>query len=85
MTTPLYKQYENADPIGVHVLSNWGGLVILDINDADGIAVAAFNWGTGHQKIRRHQIHSTYTGRAYIRKNGTRFYFDQIMRTNGGY
>jgi hypothetical protein len=47
--------------------------------------VAAFNWGTGHQKIRRHQIHSTYTGRLYIRKNGTRFYFDQIMKTNGGY
>ena len=85
MRTPLYKQYENADPVGVHVLSNWGGLVILDINDTEGIAVAAFNWGTGHQKIRRHQIHSTYTGRAYIRKNGTRFYFDQIIRTNGGY
>ena len=85
MSTPLYKQYANAEPLGVHVLSNWGGLVILDINEATETAVVAFNWGTGHQKIRRHQIHSTYTGRNYIRKNGTRFYFDQIMKTNGGF
>ena len=85
MRTPLYKQYENAEPLGVHTLSNWGGLVILDINEATETAVAAFNWGTGHQKIRRHQIHSTFTGRNYIRKNGTRFYFDQIMKTNGGF
>lgn len=85
MTLPLYKQYENAEPVGVHTLSNWGGLVILDIDEADEIAVAAFNWGTGHQKIRRHKINYTYTGRPYIRKNGTRFYFDQIMKTNGGF
>lgn len=77
---PLYKQFENAEPIGIYTMSNWGGLVILEIDAAAEIAIAAFNWGTGHQKIRRHKIQYSALGRPYIRKNGTRFYFDQIMR-----
>ena len=77
---PLYKQFENAAPVGVYTLSNFGGLVILAIDDTSETAIAAFNWGTGHQKTRRHKIHTSDSGRAYIRKNGTRFYFDQIMR-----
>ena len=81
---PLYKQYENAAPVGVYVLSNFGGLAVLDIQD-DETAVCAWHWGEGYQKIRRHRIHMTYTGRAYIRKAGRRFYLDQIMKTNGGY
>lgn len=81
--TPLYKQYENASPVGVRVLSNFGGLAVLHISDDGEQAVAAWDFGSGYQKIRRHRIHTTYTGRAYIRKNGTRFYFDQIMRTGG--
>ena len=82
--TPLYKQYEDSAPVGVYVLSNFGGLAVLDIPD-DETAVCAWDWGTGYQNIRRHKIHTTYTGRAYIRKGGRRYYFDQIMRTNGGY
>lgn len=81
--TPLYKQYENAAPVGVYVLSNFGGLAVLHISDDGERAVCAWDFGTGYQKIRRHKVHHTYTGRAYIRKNGTRFYFDQIMRLGG--
>ena len=79
----LKEQYRNAAPVGVYPMSNFGGLAILAI-DGD-TATAGFHWGEGYTSIRRHQIHYTYTGRAYIRKRGTRFYFDQIMRTNGGY
>ena len=80
---PLYKQYENAAPVGVYVLNNWGGLAVLDITDET--AVCAWSYGDGYKSTRRHKIHYTYTGRAYIRKGGNRFYFDQIIRTNGGY
>lgn len=80
--TPLYKQFENAAPVGVYVLSNFGGLAVLDIQD-DETAVCAWHFGKGYQNIRRHRIHTTYTGRAYIRKGGRRYYFDQIMRTGG--
>ena len=79
----LKEKYKNADPVGLYTLCNFGGLVILDIEDEK--ATAAFDFGDGYTQIRRHTIFYTYTGRAYIRKNGRRYYFDQIMRTNGGY
>lgn len=75
---PLYKQYENAAPVGVYHLCNFGGLAILAVDDEK--AVAAFNFGDGYSQIRCHTIFYTYTGRAYIRKGGRRYYFDQIMR-----
>lgn len=81
---PLYKQYENAAPIGVYALDNFGGLAILDII-GDECAVCAWSFGDGYQDIRRHKINYTYTGRAYVRKGKRRYYFDQIMRTNRGY
>lgn len=83
MRTPLYKRYENAQPVGVYPMSNYGGLAVLDIQEADEIAVAAFHWGDGYQQIRRHRIQYSSSGRAYIRKQGTRFYFDQILRAGG--
>ena len=79
----LKEKYKNADPVGVYVLCNYGGLVILDMDDEK--ATVAFDFGEGYKQIRRHNIFYTYTGRAYIRKGGTRYYFDQIMRTGGGY
>ena len=79
----LKERYKNADPIGIYTLCNFGGLVLLSLDE--DIAIAAYNFGEGYKQIRRHNIYYTYTGRAYIRKNGRRYYFDQIMKTNGGY
>ena len=79
----LKERYKNADPVGVYVVNNFGGLAILDIDGEK--ATAAYNFGDGYKQIRRHNIYYTFTGRAYIRKNGRRYYFDQIMKTNGGY
>ena len=75
----LKHYYKNAVPIGTYPLCNFGGLAILAIEDRQ--AVAAFNFGEGYKQIRRHTIYCTYTGRAYIRKNGRRYYLDQIIRT----
>lgn len=77
---PLYKQYEHAAPVGVYTLNNFGGLAILDISSDGETAVCAWHFGDGYKKIRRHRVYTTYTGRDYIRKNGTRYYFDQIIR-----
>lgn len=79
----LKERYKNANPIGIYTLCNFGGLAILDIDDEK--ATAAYNFGEGYKQIRRHTIYYTFTGRAYIRKNGRRYYFDQIIKTNGGY
>lgn len=77
--TPLYKKYENAAPLGVYPLNNFGGLAILALDDET--ALAAWHFGDGYKRIRHHKINYTFTGRAYIRKGGTRYYFDQIMKT----
>lgn len=81
---PLYKRYAETEPCGFYCMCNWGGLEILDIdacaNDDYGVAVACFNFGTGRQKIRRHKIQVSTSGRAFIRKEGVRYYFDQIMK-----
>jgi hypothetical protein len=74
----LKEKYKNAEPVGLYTLCNFGGLVILDMDGEK--ATAAYDFGDGYTQIRRHTIFYTYTGRAYIRKNGRRYYFDQIMR-----
>lgn len=77
----LYRTYENTKAIGTYALSNFGGIEILDIlYGIDDYAVACFNFGTGRQQIRKHKIQYTPAGRAYIRKQGIRYYFDEIMR-----
>lgn len=79
----LKERYKNAAPVGVHTMNNFGGLAILDIDGEK--ATAAYNFGDGYKQIRRHNIYYTFTGRAYIRKSGRRYYFDQILKLNGGY
>jgi hypothetical protein len=76
----LKERYRDAAPVGLYPMSNFGGLAILDII-SDETAVCAWHCGDGYESIRRHQIFYTYTGRAYIRKAGRRYYFDQIMRS----
>lgn len=76
----LKERYKNAAPVGVYTTNNFGGLVILDIDESAETATAAFHFGEKYENIRRHKINYTFTGRAYIRKGGRRYYFDQIMR-----
>lgn len=81
----LREQYRNAAPVGVYGMNNFGGLAILELDSSGESCIAAWSYGDGYTSTRRHTIRYTYTGRAYIRKNGRRFYFDQITRTNGGF
>ena len=75
----LKNYYKEAAPVGLYPMNNSGGLAILDILSDDSV-IAAWHYGEGYEGIRRHQVYYTYTGRAYIRKAGQRFYLDQIMR-----
>ena len=77
----LKSYYKEAAPVGVYIMNNFGGLAILDILSDESV-IAAWHYGEGYEGIRRHQVYYTYTGRAYIRKAGRRFYLDQIMRLN---
>lgn len=78
---PLYKKYAETRPCGVYTLCNWGGLSILDIEYGfEDYAVVCFDFGNSRQQIRRHKIQRTASGRPFIRKQGRRYYFDQIMK-----
>ena len=77
----LKNYYKEAAPVGVYIMNNFGGLAILDILSDESV-IAAWHYGEGYEGIRRHQVYYTYTGRAYIRKAGRRFYLDQIMRVS---
>lgn len=80
MREPLYKRFAETKPLGVLPLSNWGGLEIVHMSGWKDTCVACFNFGNGRTHFHRHTIHYAPSGRAYIRKLGTRYYFDQIMR-----
>lgn len=77
----LYKQYAETKAIGVIPMNNFGGIEILDIiHGIEDYAVACFNFGTGRQQIRKHKIYYTAEYRPHIRKQGTQYYLDQMMR-----
>lgn len=77
---PLYKKYAETKTVGYYCMSNWGGLEILDYEYCGEYAVACFNFGGVRQQIRRHKVQVSDSGRLYIRKQGRRYYFDQILR-----
>ena len=78
MSTNYEKEYGNVNAIGVLQLTNYGGLEILGMDPEN--VVACFNFGNGREMIRSHKIIYCGNGRAYFRKMGRRYYFDQIMR-----
>lgn len=80
MRTPIYKKYANAKTIGVLPLCNFGGLEILETEYTCGPILACFNYGNGRKHFHFHNVHTSQSGRMYIRKLGTRYYLDQIMR-----
>lgn len=77
----LKEQYKNTMAIGYASISNWGGLEVLDVlYGIDNYLVTCLNWGEGRTRISRNKIYTTASGREYIRKDGRRFYLDEIMR-----
>ena len=71
--------------IGTYTLCNYGGLAIISIDAASDTCYSCFDFGNGPESARRTQVFYSNSGRAYIRRYNRRYYFDQIMRTNGGY
>ena len=77
----IYAEYKDAKTIGSLPLSNWGGLEILETNNnCDDQFLACFNFGEGRTDFHFHNVHVSPSGRAFIRKMGTRYYLDQIIR-----
>ena len=76
----LYNKIRGGEihPIGIKSLSNWGGLLIYEINS--NTCISAFNFGSGVEGIRETSIHYSISGRAYIIRYQKAYYFDEIER-----
>lgn len=81
---PMYKRYQNKQPIGVYTLCNTVGVLFFEPDENDKYndncdVIAAYasetRWG-----FHRHKIHYNSTGRAYIRKGSYRIYLDEVIR-----
>ena len=76
----LYNEIRDGKirPIGIQAFSNFGGLLIYQINN--DTCVSAFNFGNGVEGIRETSIHYSKSGRPYIIRYQKAYYFDEIMR-----
>ena len=83
MKNKLYQEIRNGNkkPCGVYGLSNYGGLAIYEIiSGIDDKAVSGFDFGNVVEDLKTTKIFYTVSGRAYIRRYNTRYYFDNILR-----
>lgn len=76
----LYNKIRGGEihPIGIKPLSNWGGLLVYQINN--DTCISAFNFGNGVEGIKETSIHYSKSGRPYIIRYQKVYYFDEIMR-----
>lgn len=79
---PLYKQFENAQPVAALTICNTFGLVIFKIYPNYGIDTAVTAWSTpeGFNTFRRSEIHYSATGRPFICKGNRRYYLADFQR-----
>lgn len=77
----LKEKYTCTPAIGYRVINVFGGLEILDIEyGINDKLITCFNWGKGRESIGRNTIYTSPTGRQYIRKAGSRYYLDEIIK-----
>lgn len=82
MSTPIYKLYENVQPVGVYTYCNtFGVLVFQPIDDISCDYITCYTNNDGARwNFRRHVVKYSAGGRPYIRFHSDRIYLDMIMR-----
>ena len=75
------ENWKTKKAIGVLPDSNWGGLVVLDIEHGiDDIVETCFDYGNGRIHHSKAKIRYTASGEPYFIKFGKRYHFNDIMR-----
>lgn len=77
------KSWKTKKPIGTLCLSNFGGLLVLDIEcGIEDKIITCFDFGSGRKNFGKNKIYYNSNGDAYFVKFGKRYYLNEIMRTN---
>lgn len=80
---PMYKRYENIEPVGATHITNTFGLLVYEPDENDKFDcdfVCCWHNGENAYGFHKHMVHYTTAGRPFIRKGSLRFYLDEIMR-----
>jgi hypothetical protein len=77
------KSKKVKEPIGILCLSNFGGLLVLDLEcGIEDKVITCFDFGSGRKHFGKNKIRYNSNGDAYFVKFGKRYYLNEIMRTN---
>jgi len=86
---PLYKRYEDDKPVGVYSMGYCGYLFFTPKDDDRYTCdcVICYEYpnsndpkGYTRAEYRRHKVHYTTSGRAYVWRNHWRIYISDVMR-----
>lgn len=79
-----FADQTNTLPLATIGICNFGGIEILatGYDGQDHYIVACYNFGEGRTEIRKHKVQQYInSGRFYFRKDGRRYYLDEIFET----
>jgi hypothetical protein len=77
----LYKKYENTKPMGVWESNPYFGMYVFGKDEEDPEKMITC-WVSGNDRytFSRNKIHSTASGKYYLRKGSLRIYLEDVMR-----
>jgi hypothetical protein len=79
----MKSEWKAKKPIGILCLSNFGGLLVLDLEcGIEDKIITCFDFGSGRKHFGKNKIRYNSNGDAYFVKFGKRYYLNEIMRTN---
>lgn len=75
----LKEKYADTRPIGFCAFNAFHGVLVLDIEyGIDDYVVACYGNDGKRESIRRHKICISESGRMYFKKDGRRYYLDDM-------
>ena len=78
----LHEYVNNNRPTGVNAMGVFFGVALWLLDGAGDECIAAFAHDEKYWNATKHFIYYTASGRAYIRKGGSRWYLDEALRCN---
>lgn len=73
------ENYQNAPAVGVSADCAWGGVVVVKIDDGNGVVFWCFEYDGKRHALKKSRLLEDRTGRAYFYTgSGVRLYLDEI-------
>ena len=78
-TKEEWENYQNAPAVGTSADCIWGGVVVVKIDDGEGVALWCREYDGKRHALKKSRLLEDRTGRAYFYTGrGARLYLDEI-------